>query len=68
MATFDEEPTPPLDSVRFWALALAVVHHGLACLAEKAVPSRANTVTATADEFEDWLNEVPTDDNKRGRR
>lgn len=40
-----------------WALLCAVVHHGLANLANKAMPARAETVVTTAELFERYLND-----------
>ena len=37
------------------ALFAAVAHHGMSCLAEKSIPSRAETVMDTAIKFEAWL-------------
>lgn len=47
-----------VSSVPRWiALGLAVLHHGLSNLAEKSIPSRAETVLDTAHKFEEWLLE-----------
>lgn len=40
-----------------WALLCAVIHHGLANLASKAMPARASTVVESARVFEEYLNE-----------
>lgn len=74
MATED----PQAINVRAVALSLAVLHHGLANLAERAIPSNSKTVTTTADWFYDWLMDVNVDykpprngngnDNRRGKK
>ncbi len=38
------------------SLTLAVLHHGLSCLAEGSIPAKVGTVLATATYFEDRLN------------
>ena len=52
---------------KFLGLLLAVVHHGLANLAERSVPPRTDTVVGTAMDFEDHLNDVPTSEWRRSR-
>lgn len=54
-------------SSRVLGLFGAVLHHGLANLAQKAVPARAESVVATAKTFEDYLNDVPTTEARRTR-
>lgn len=56
------------DDPRALALAMAVMHHGLANLAERSVPSRAETVLDTAQIFEDHLNGQPRRERERSRR
>lgn len=60
-------PTDKINSNVFLSLLLAVIHHGLANLAERAVPARAEKVTETAMVFEDHLNEVPIGEARRRR-
>lgn len=45
----------PITTPRGLSLVLAVVHHGLSCLAEGAIPAKAGTVLQTAKLFEDHL-------------
>lgn len=42
------------------ALTLAVVYHGFACLADNSIPAKINTITHTADVFEDYLKQRKT--------
>jgi hypothetical protein len=45
-----------LGTSRGLALALAVIHHGLACFAENSVPARVETVVITANTFERYIS------------
>lgn len=47
------------------ALALAVLHHGLSCLAANSIPAGSRTVMATADDFYQHLNSVPSPSSDR---
>lgn len=40
------------------ALTLAVLHHGLSCLAEGSIPAKIGTVLHTANAFENQINGV----------
>lgn len=49
------------------ALSLAVLHHGLSCLASNSIPAGNKTVMATADDFYHHLNSIPSPDSDRAR-
>lgn len=69
--TFAVEPDKEITSVslrRTMALTLSVVHYGLACLAEGAIPSKPETVIQTARRFEDYIatgNGAPVERRRR---
>lgn len=39
------------------SLTLAVLYHGLSCLADNSVPANSDTVLRTATKFADYLDE-----------
>lgn len=57
-----------INNNRFLSLLLAVLHHGLGNLADNSVPARSTTIVGTAMEFEDHLDDVPTDERRIARR
>lgn len=38
------------------AMTLAVLYHGLSCLADNSVPANSDTVLKTAAKFEDYID------------
>lgn len=48
-----------LGTTKGLSLTLAVLHHGLSCLAEGSIPAKVGTVLTTATCFEERLNEQP---------
>jgi len=57
----------PLTTNKGVALALAVLHHGLSCLAERSIPSRAETVIETAGKFKEYLDKGNNQQRQGGR-
>jgi hypothetical protein len=46
-----------LGTTKGLSLTLAVLHHGLSCLAEGSIPAKVGTVLNTASIFDDRLND-----------
>lgn len=54
--------------VRCFSLLMAVLHHGLSNIADKAVPSRPDTVLQTAKHFEPYVQNGTLLPNGNGRK
>lgn len=52
----DDNALGALGTVKGLALTLAVIHHGLSCLADGSIPAKISTVLQTADTFEAQIN------------
>lgn len=52
----NENTLGALGTVKGLSLTLAVLHHGLSCLAEGSIPAKIGTVIQTAKAFEDQIN------------
>lgn len=50
------------------ALFLAVLHHGLSCLAARSIPAKTDTVLNTAKEFAKYLDSGEAPENRNTRR
>jgi hypothetical protein len=51
----DDNQLGALGTVEGLSMTLAVLHHGLSCLAEGAIPAKINTVLTTAKVFEEKI-------------
>jgi hypothetical protein len=54
---YEDNALGALGTVKGLSLTLAVMHHGLSCLADGSIPAKIGTVLQTATVFEQHMTE-----------